>query len=354
MNNDRKKITIFLSVLLTIIVVIGTSYALWRLTYLQDDNNLVKSGCFKINYSDKNSINLSEAYPIEDKVGQKLIPYEFTLTNICDSMASYNINLEVLNDTSVDYAKFIKVQFEDKSPQLLNVYEVVTPTLSNAVKSYTLSNGVLEFNQSLTFYLRLWIDEDASIENAYEKIFNSKITVSTSYVPNIDDGEEDESNENLLYNIVKNQAVLDNKSSAFVTSDTGINFGEAPSDTNGEGVYTIASTKDYEYPVHYFRCEVFDNNVKFANFCWKIVRTTTTGGVKLVYNGTPNENGQCVSTTEASTLIGTSAFNSSNTSLADVGYMYMPGYSRLSATLGANNWYNYVGKTSNSHRFYLF
>ena len=79
MNNDRKKITIFLSVLLTIIVVIGTSYALWRLTYLQDDNNLVKSGCFKINYSDKNSINLSEAYPIEDKVGQKLIPYEFTL-----------------------------------------------------------------------------------------------------------------------------------------------------------------------------------------------------------------------------------------------------------------------------------
>ena len=35
------------------------------------------------------------------------------------------------------------------------------------------------------------------------------------------------------------------------------------------------------------------NNVLFANMCWKMVRTTDTGGVKLIYNGEPDEFGSC-------------------------------------------------------------
>ena len=37
------------------------------------------------------------------------------------------------------------------------------------------------------------------------------------------------------------------------------------------------------------------NNVIFAGSCWKILRTTDTGGVKLIYNGEP-ENNQCLNT----------------------------------------------------------
>ena len=35
------------------------------------------------------------------------------------------------------------------------------------------------------------------------------------------------------------------------------------------------------------------NNVIFANHCWQIIRTTDNGGVKLLYNGEPDENNQC-------------------------------------------------------------
>lgn len=35
------------------------------------------------------------------------------------------------------------------------------------------------------------------------------------------------------------------------------------------------------------------NNVLFANHCWQIIRTTDNGGVKLLYNGEPNENDEC-------------------------------------------------------------
>ena len=36
------------------------------------------------------------------------------------------------------------------------------------------------------------------------------------------------------------------------------------------------------------------NNVIFANHCWQMIRTTDTGGVKMIYNGEP-ENNQCLS-----------------------------------------------------------
>ena len=37
------------------------------------------------------------------------------------------------------------------------------------------------------------------------------------------------------------------------------------------------------------------NNVIFGGFCWQMIRTTDTGGVKLIYNG-ESENGKCLNT----------------------------------------------------------
>ncbi len=66
--------------------------------------------------------------------------------------------------------------------------------------------------------------------------------------------------------------------------DTNINFNSTPT-TSNSGIYTMESTQDDTYPVYYYRGIVSNNNVLFANKCWKIVRTTSTGGVKLIYNG---------------------------------------------------------------------
>lgn len=102
--------------------------------------------------------------------------------------------------------------------------------------------------------------------------------------------------------------------------DTNVNFNSTPTNANS-GVYTIASTASDTYPVHYYRGNIKNNNVLFAGFCWKMVRTTSTGGVKLIYNGTYDETNKCNNTGTAS-QIGTSAFNSNKSSPADVGYMY--------------------------------
>ena len=50
------------------------------------------------------------------------------------------------------------------------------------------------------------------------------------------------------------------------------------------------------------------NNVLFANHCWQMIRTTDTGGVKLLYNGEVDSNGKCG--TDRGTHVGYSDFTS--------------------------------------------
>lgn len=105
--------------------------------------------------------------------------------------------------------------------------------------------------------------------------------------------------------------------------DTNIDFGVISSSTNGNGVNTISSTADERYPVYYYRGPVTNNNVYFNNFCWQIVRTTSTGGVKLVYNGILYNNSCTGRTPYISSPGATSAFNTKGIdSLSYNGYMY--------------------------------
>ena len=94
---------------------------------------------------------------------------------------------------------------------------------------------------------------------------------------------------------------------------------------NNNGASMLESTSSDTYPVYYYT-DPDVNNVLFGGFCWKIARTTETGGVKLVYNGEPDENGSCDNTGSATQLSSTSAFNRNSSSTADVGYMYNTRY----------------------------
>lgn len=151
-----------------------------------------------------------------------------------------------------------------------------------------------------------------------------------------------------LYDVIALSATPDNIASEFVSSSTGINRNAISSDTNGKGVYTKSATLSNTKPIHYFRGAVTNNNVIFGGFCWQIIRTTNTGGIKIIYNGTPT-NGQCISTGEATT-IGTSLFNAAlpnrYSSPGDVGYMYDAAYGVQVKPLGEDSWMQIGGASS--------
>jgi len=114
--------------------------------------------------------------------------------------------------------------------------------------------------------------------------------------------------------------------------------------TRSRNVYVYAgdtSTFKGNKKIYYYYGAETNNNVIFAGYCWKMVRTTDTGGVKIIYNGVPSSSMSCDNTEEASLLtmedMGTDSvditFNLSAYSLADIGYMFNTRYTNLYMTM---------------------
>ncbi len=70
-----------------------------------------------------------------------------------------------------------------------------------------------------------------------------------------------------------------------VDTEQGVDFSKTSTEDETKGVYLRAGTQNDTYPILYYRGAVENNNVIFANKCWQAMRTTDTGGVKLIYNG---------------------------------------------------------------------
>ena len=115
-----------------------------------------------------------------------------------------------------------------------------------------------------------------------------------------------------LYNIIKVKA----------DTTTIIDYKVRSGVSGTNGIYTATATNG-NVPVYYYRgdADKVNNNIIFNNMCWKIIRTTETGGIKLIYNGTPID-GKCETQTGEATQIGSSSFNESYDDNAYVGYMY--------------------------------
>ena len=170
---DKKKKLLFGIVLLIVFFsMLGFSYALWQLTLKQEGVNQITSSCFNVQMlNEQNSINLEKVFPVLDEVGKSYIPYEFTITNHCANYASYQVNLEVLNTTTLQNISTIKV------------LPSIDKSLSDATNAYKLNTGYLHENESVTYELRLWLDYDTPPEEEYMRgIMKSKVSVIASYL----------------------------------------------------------------------------------------------------------------------------------------------------------------------------
>ena len=179
-----KKSIIFISISLVLIIMlgIGVSYSMWNISVSQDTTNMAESKCFDLSISNQeNSINLDNAYPISNDKGKSLTPYTFTVTNTCDITAQYNINLEVLNNSTLS-SNFIDVMLENndiKEINLLSNFDNTDKVNTNSIESRKLTIGILKSQESKNYSLRLWIDYNTTLEDLNNEIktFKSKIVV---------------------------------------------------------------------------------------------------------------------------------------------------------------------------------
>ena len=123
-----------------------------------------------------------------------------------------------------------------------------------------------------------------------------------------------------------NEIFADNVNSTYVKNSTpGINFAAIGSDTNGKGLYytsDLTKTEDFDGDgtgerVYYYRGNVENNNLAFAGYCWKIIRSNEDGSIRLRYSGVYDDTNKCLSVTS----IGTAPFNYTYGDSTYLGYM---------------------------------
>ena len=115
------------------------------------------------------------------------------------------------------------------------------------------------------------------------------------------------------------------------------NFTKTSIDDGTNGIY---SSEDDLGTSYYFRGNVTNNYVKFANKYWRIIRINGDGTIRMIYAGTSAHANGYDDSSANDMSIGTSAFNSSYNDNTYVGYMY--------GTKGATTYANTHSNRTNS------
>ncbi len=136
------------------------------------------------------------------------------------------------------------------------------------------------------------------------KKFILLIILSLMFIPFIVDAKS-----KYLYDVLKNEAESGGLAKEY-TGEHHDSFTEEPS----KKIYHWYAENDTDGN------QILEkNNVIFAGFCWQMIRTTDTGGVKIIYNGIQNNN-SCNNNTNK--RIAQVRFNSEKNSPSYVGYMF--------------------------------
>ena len=183
MSMKKRIIILVVSLIIITGIIVGVSYAFFSTGGKQETANTFTSGCLNISLTDASaSISLSNIYPITDIEGLDTTSYDFTITNTCNTDANYEINLESLNQASNSLsADYIKVSLS--SDTVVNVISILsyntseTPEIDGAYEAYNLYTGTLKASETKTYHLKLWLDYDATVEEAANKVYQSKINV---------------------------------------------------------------------------------------------------------------------------------------------------------------------------------
>ena len=172
------KVYMVASLFIIPIVMMGITFSNWAITYTQPDTNDIVAGCFSLDFTDDNSISLTNAYPLGDTQGLKTTPYEFSLDNSCSLDADVFITLDIFDvETTLDLSK-AKVSLDGETPVILST---LTPnyniTDSAGIRSsYILKQDMIEVEQTKSYNLRLWLDIDAGNESM-NKTLKARVSI---------------------------------------------------------------------------------------------------------------------------------------------------------------------------------
>ena len=309
----NKKQFIFLTILIIILIlIIGTSYALLQKNIIGANGKVVyKVGNLEVKLDETGAkdIVLINAIPIEDSEGLKNDAYNFSVINNGNTDLKYTIYLEDDSEaknscgTDCELIPYNFVKYNLSS-------DITSSKTSNLSSSSTeLYTGTIKSKATDKFNLRVWLSIDAD-NTAMNKYYFGKIKVVVSQ-------GDDYCIRNGFNKLSDCMLVMNNHEKTVDIAKQNITAKETPdfskTATTDEGLFMA---EDDEGDSYYYRGAIKNNYVSFAGFIWRIIRRNGDGSVRMIYAGKKTND-----TGEANT-IGKSAFNSKYWDPTYVGYKY--------------------------------
>ena len=185
-EKNKSKLKIYYSLLITVICIIGVSFAWFRLYLSQTENNTIASRtCFNTTLTeDTSKISLTDAFPITDEDGLKQTPFTFTIKNNCNSYVKIYITIDSTyresTDTSYLKDNYMKVNISQKGTTTSKSVILGSQTLTdleNNRKGYIIVSTGLKANEEKSYDLRIWMDSAVTAEQGLNKNWSGKIVV---------------------------------------------------------------------------------------------------------------------------------------------------------------------------------
>ena len=305
-----------ISIFCLIVIVFTSSYAYFKTQVRGEGKGMnVIVGTIDLDITE-NSISTNNLLPISDSSKDtKAQIKDFTVKRTSNSNLDVCYNLYLVVDSissNIKNSKYLKYELTDGS-------NVVSGNLSKLGynsdgKGYILlaKNKYLSKSDTTgnTYKLKIWLSYDKSTNQ--NDLLNSNITTHI-YASGNNGNTCPGSVDTVIPTTLYEQILADKSTRPGARTD----FSTVLTTDNTNTLYT--STEDSK-TVYYFAGNATDNWVKFGkdannqDLYWRIIRTNSDGGVRLLYHGT--------STTATDAYIGKSAFNSSYNNIAYVSYMY--------------------------------
>ena len=166
LNNKKYIVLLISSIIIVVVAAISITFAYLSYSSTQEGVNTLNTGCYNVNFTDSNIINLV-SYPMSSASAfSKLNPYEFTLTNTCSTSSKYQVYLNIINTSNSNLTQYINYSLDKSTTNKLKELTPTTPpegvSSSNVSATYLLDSGSLPtINSTKTYNLYLWIDESA-------------------------------------------------------------------------------------------------------------------------------------------------------------------------------------------------
>lgn len=255
---------VIVGILILGVLAIGTGYGLWLSTKESNGKNATTLQCFKIYFSNEDTVKISNIKPVLNEEGKETSPHTITITNICNEEKEIQLRLNILNDTTANLNSLIidTTGAIEKNETYYKDLENAKTSDNQVSQSKLIGTMTITPNQTIRTNIKIWFDEKKAYDITSEDIFSAQFELvdkDASLKPTFA--------ENIL---LENPDVFSKETPNFSTIAT----------TN-EGLLMLSENAKTSY---YFRGNVQNNYVLFADQIWRIIKINEDNSVRLILN----------------------------------------------------------------------